>query len=98
MMFTDLFSINYSIGGGLSIGIVKSTRFKNTFKEAKDAAKDALNTCPVEVIRRFINRSWRWTHGKGCTVGCSKAKGSSQCLEESMRTAMMHLDAILNSS
>jgi len=25
-MFTDLLSINYSIGGGLSIDIVKSTR------------------------------------------------------------------------
>jgi hypothetical protein len=33
---------------------------KNMFKDTKDAAESALNTCPVEVIRRFVNRSWRW--------------------------------------
>ena len=30
---------------------------KNTFQQAKDAALEALNSCPVEVIWRFINRS-----------------------------------------
>lgn len=33
---------------------------KNTFQQAKDAAIQALDSCPAEVIRRFINRSWRW--------------------------------------
>ncbi|KIJ99515.1 hypothetical protein K443DRAFT_8330 [Laccaria amethystina LaAM-08-1] len=28
---------------------------KNTFQQAKDAASEALNACPAEVIRRFIN-------------------------------------------
>ena len=76
---------------------------KNTFKDAKDAAEDALiNKCPVELIRRFHQSIMEMdvgiphgTHGKGRTVGCTQAKGSSQCLEY---TAMMHLDAVLNKS
>jgi hypothetical protein len=33
---------------------------KKTFQEAKDTAKLYLDACPDEVIRRFINRSWRF--------------------------------------
>ena len=33
---------------------------KKTFQDAKDAAKQYLEACPAEVIRRFINRSWRF--------------------------------------
>ena len=74
---------------------------KNTFKEAKEAAEDALNTCPVEVIRRFINRSWRWMSayrmgltGKAAQWAVRKQKGH----RSASKTAMMHLDAVLNSS
>ena len=33
---------------------------KNTFQQAKDAALEALNSCPVKVIQQFINCSWWW--------------------------------------
>ncbi|KIO01803.1 hypothetical protein M404DRAFT_149155 [Pisolithus tinctorius Marx 270] len=33
---------------------------KPNFAAAKEAATDILNSCPVEVIRRFINRSHRF--------------------------------------
>jgi hypothetical protein len=50
MKFTNLLSIYYSIGVGYSKYRYRQVS-KNTFKEAKDAA---------EVIRRFMNRSWKW--------------------------------------
>jgi len=31
---------------------------KNNFAEAKEAAIQFLNACPLDVLRRFINRSW----------------------------------------
>jgi hypothetical protein len=102
-MFTDLFFINYSIGWA-------KYRYrqvnKNTFQEAKDAVENALNTCPVEVIRCFINRSWRWMSayrmgltGKAAqTVGCTQQVRKQKGHRSASRTAMMHLDAVLNSS
>lgn len=33
---------------------------KKNFAEAKDVALRYLNACPADVIRRFINRSWRF--------------------------------------
>jgi hypothetical protein len=33
---------------------------RHNFAEAKAAAVKWLDACPVEVIRRFINRSWRF--------------------------------------
>jgi len=33
---------------------------KNNFAEAKQAAIQFLNACPLDVLRRFINRSWRF--------------------------------------
>ena len=33
---------------------------KKTFEDAKKAAFDALNSCPPDVIRRFMNQSWRF--------------------------------------
>ena len=74
---------------------------KNTVTTFKDAAEDALNTCPVEVIRRFINGSWRWMSayrmgltGKAAQWAVRKQKGH----HSASRTAMMHLDAVLNNS
>jgi len=31
---------------------------KSTFTEAKTQALEVLNSCPMDVIRRFINRAW----------------------------------------
>jgi hypothetical protein len=33
---------------------------KKNFAAAKQIAKKYLDACPVEVIRRFINRTWRF--------------------------------------
>jgi hypothetical protein len=77
---------------------------KNTFQQAKEAAfkLEALDGCPVEVIRRFINRSWRWMSayrmgpmgltGEAAQWAVRKQKGHHSV----SRTAMMHLDAVLN--
>ena len=42
---------------------------KKTFAEAKEVALECLNAYPVEVIRRFVNRSWRFmdAYRKGLT-------------------------------
>jgi hypothetical protein len=42
---------------------------KKDFAAAKAMALEYLNACPVDVIRRFINRSWRWmiAYRKGLT-------------------------------
>ena len=71
---------------------------KNTFQQAKDAAKKALDACPVEVIQRFINRSWRWISafrmgltGNAAQWAVRKQKGHRSV----SRSAMMHLDAVL---
>ena len=33
---------------------------KPTFEVAKKVAMEALNSCPLDMIRRFINRSWQF--------------------------------------
>lgn len=33
---------------------------KNTFDQAKRAALECLDACPSDVIRKFVNRSWRF--------------------------------------
>ena len=74
---------------------------KNMFKEAKDTAEDALNTCPIKVIRCFINRSLRWMSAY-CMGLTGKAAQWAVCKQKNhcsaSTTAMMHLDAVLNSS
>lgn len=72
---------------------------KKSFEDAKKTAIAALDACPVDVIRRFINRAWRFMSayrlglkGKVAAWAVRKQKGHravSQC-------AMMHLDAITN--
>jgi len=50
-----LFSL-CSTGAGLHIDIIRLK--KKTFKDAKQAAIAAFDSCLVEVIRRFRNHSW----------------------------------------
>ncbi|OCH84954.1 hypothetical protein OBBRIDRAFT_740697, partial [Obba rivulosa] len=33
---------------------------KKNFEDAKHIALSMLNTCPLDAIQRFINRSWRF--------------------------------------
>ena len=72
---------------------------KKTFDDAKKAAFDALNACPVDVIRRFMNRSWQFMSayrikltGKAAAWAVHKQKSHRSISQ----TAMMHLDAIVN--
>ena len=46
-----------SIGVGSSID---SEVPKKTFQDAKDAAFQYLDACPIEVIQRFINQALQW--------------------------------------
>lgn len=55
---------------------------KKTFEDAKQAAIQCLDACPVDVIRRFINRSWRFVDayqqgltGKAAEWAVRKFKG-----------------------
>ena len=87
----------------LSSAIFPRPRPAGFFRLVPLAAENALNMCSVEVIRRFINRSWRWMSayrdrmgltGKATQRAVRKQKGH-RCAS---RMAMMHLDAILNGS
>jgi hypothetical protein len=72
---------------------------KKTFAEAKEAALECLNACPVDVIRRFVNRSWRFMDayrkgltGKAAAWAVKKQKGHRSVSQQ----AYMHLEAVLN--
>jgi len=72
---------------------------KKTFEDAKQAAFQALNSCLTDVIRRFVNRSWRFMSayrvgltGKAAAWAVRKQKGHRAV----SRAAMMHLDAIIS--
>jgi hypothetical protein len=70
---------------------------KKKFEQAKQAAIKWLNACPNEVIRRFINRAWRFMDayrlgltGKAADWAVKKQKGH-RCASE---TAMAALEAL----
>lgn len=72
---------------------------KSNFAAAKKIAIQYLDACPVEVIRRFINRTWRFMSayrrgltGKAAEWAVKKQKGHRSV----SNSAMMHLDAVLN--
>jgi hypothetical protein len=72
---------------------------KAKFEDAKAAALKWLNACPDEVIRRFINRSWRFMDayrhglkGKAAEWAVRKQKGH-RCTSE---TAMLALESVEN--
>jgi hypothetical protein len=74
---------------------------KKTFQDAKDTAKQYLEACPTEVIRRFINRSWRFmsAYRLGLTghAAAWAVKKQKQHRQVSQR-AMMSIEAVLNTS
>ncbi|KAF8588139.1 hypothetical protein K439DRAFT_1658713 [Ramaria rubella] len=72
---------------------------KKSFEDVKKAAFEALDSCPVDVIRWFINRAWRFMSayrigltGKAAAWAVRKQKGHRTVSQ----AAMMHLDAILS--
>jgi hypothetical protein len=72
---------------------------KQNFAEAKEIALQYLNACPTNVIRRFINRSWRFmsAYRKGLTGNAAAwaVRKQKQHRQVSSR-AMMMIDAVLN--
>jgi hypothetical protein len=56
---------------------------KKTFQQAKDAALQYLNGCPVEVIRRFMNRSW-------CFMSAYQLGLTGKAAEWAVRCQMAH--------
>jgi hypothetical protein len=72
---------------------------KSTFAAAKKAAHDVLDSCPVDVIRRFINRSYRFMSayrlgltGKAAEWAVRRQKQHRQVSQR----AMMAIEAVLN--
>jgi len=72
---------------------------KKTFEDTKQAAFQALNSCPTDVIHHFVNCSWcfmsaYWVGltGKAATWAVQKQKGHRAV----SRASMMHLDAIIS--
>ena len=69
------------------------------FEDAKKTAVKYLNACPVEVIQRFFNRSWRFMDayrqgltGKAAEWAVRKQKSHQRVGPQ----VMMSVDAILN--
>jgi hypothetical protein len=74
---------------------------KKTFAEAKELALEKLNACPTDVIRRFINRSWRFMSayrlgltGKAAAWAVRKQKQHRQVSAK----AMLSIESLLNST
>jgi len=73
--------------------------YKERFQDAKATAYSCLNACPVEVIRRFFNRSWRFmdTYRKGITGRVAEwAVRKHKSHRRAGQQAMMLVDAVLN--
>ena len=74
---------------------------KSTFEGAKQCAVQQLDACPTEVIRKFINHSWRFMSayrmgltGKAAEWAMKKQKGHRQV----SRSAMMSIEAVLDTA
>ena len=77
----------------LNYNVSSSTSPEILFEDAKQAAFTALDSCPVDVIRRFVNRSWRFMDayrvplsGKAAAWAVRKQKGHRTISQ----SAMMH--------
>ncbi|ESK81211.1 hypothetical protein Moror_2257 [Moniliophthora roreri MCA 2997] len=72
---------------------------KKNFQEAKDAMLECLDSCPTDVIQRFINQSWRFmdAYQKGLTGKAAAWAVKKQCGHRMVSvSAYMALEAVLN--
>ncbi|KAF8579585.1 hypothetical protein K439DRAFT_1359261 [Ramaria rubella] len=51
---------------------------KKSFKYAKKAAFEALDSCPVDVIQRFINQAWKFMSTYGIELTGKAAAHAGQ--------------------
>jgi len=73
---------------------------KSQFEQAKKAAFTAFDACPADVIRHFINRSWRFMSGcmSAYRIGLTgKAAAWAVCKQKGHRTVSQStmMEAIL---
>ena len=100
--FLNVFYIvNYSSMGHCKPGWAKHQYWqvdKNTFQQAKDAALEAPDACPVVVIQQFINRLWQWMSAYRIGLARDAAQWAVQKQKghrSVSQVAMMHSDAVL---
>ena len=74
---------------------------KSNFAAAKEAAREILDSCPEEVIRRFINRSYQFMSayrlgltGQAAEWAVRKQKQHRQVSQH----AMMSIEAVLHTA
>ncbi|KZT68737.1 hypothetical protein DAEQUDRAFT_745617 [Daedalea quercina L-15889] len=73
--------------------------YKAKFEDAKRVALECLNACPVEVIQRFFNRSWRFmdAYRKGLTGKAAEwAVRKQKSHRRVAQSAMMSIEALLS--
>ncbi|KZT63884.1 hypothetical protein DAEQUDRAFT_747689 [Daedalea quercina L-15889] len=73
--------------------------YKAKFEDAKRVALECLNACPVEVIQRFFNRSWRFmdAYRKGLTGKAAEwAVRKQKSHQRVAQSAMMSIEALLS--
>ena len=66
---------------------------------ARRVVRECLDACPVEVIQRFFNRTWRFmdAYRSGLTGDAAKwAVRGQKSYRKAGKRAMMSLDAVLN--
>ncbi|KAF9516301.1 hypothetical protein BS47DRAFT_1292541 [Hydnum rufescens UP504] len=73
--------------------------FKNTFADAKAAVLSSLQSCPLDTLRHFINRTWRFMsayrqglRGKAAEWAVKKQRSHRTV----SRRAMLAIESILN--
>ena len=75
--------------------------YKETFGDAKRIARESLDACPVDVIRRFFNRSWRFmsAYRRGLTGKAAEWAVRQQKSHRRVgQRAMMLIEAIVNTN
>jgi hypothetical protein len=72
---------------------------KKNFEDAKKTAIECLDACPTDIIRKFVNRSWRFMDayrrgltGKAAAWAVKKQKGHRSVSQR----AMLSIEAVLN--
>jgi hypothetical protein len=75
--------------------------YKTTFGDAKKTARECLDACPVDVIRRFFNRSWQFmsAYRQGLTGRVAEWAVQKQKSHQRVgKQAMMSIDAVVNTN
>jgi hypothetical protein len=75
--------------------------YKKRFNKAKKAVHECLDACPVDVIRWFFNRSWRFmdAYKQGLTEKAAEWAVKKQKSHRRVgQQAMISIEALLNTN